>query len=241
MTEELLRLVKVRGVGEGGRLGHKARDQVEAVVEVRRGQIDHRMLGIVALIPVVAQGGEHRAVIHIVAVDAGVLIGKVGGVAAVDEDRAVGVDRIGRDVVDVVEVVVRVGDRVVDLGIRAVDVRHIVGAGVAQRLKINRDRRDLGIDVGLLLLQRHGRGGGDNRHDRLGNLRVGLLRLFIALERGDNAVGAVREHADQYHTENDQYLLQILVEKFLHVSSRLPFRKAAAIIHHSAQKEKPLS
>ena len=59
IVQELLILIEGVGIGEGRRLSHKARDQVETVMIILGADIEAGVIGIIALIAVVSEACEH--------------------------------------------------------------------------------------------------------------------------------------------------------------------------------------
>ena len=72
----------------GGDIAGKELDPIRCR---RRHQVHHRMLVIVALVLVPGDAGEHGAILHMVPVNDGIVIGKVGPVLDIQELTAVAV------------------------------------------------------------------------------------------------------------------------------------------------------
>ena len=79
------------------------------------------MLRIIFGIAVVAQTCKHGAVVHVVTVYQGVLIAEVGRILAVDKDSAVGIILTAEQMIQIGEVVLGVGNGVIDNGVGTVD------------------------------------------------------------------------------------------------------------------------
>ena len=209
MTHELIWRIEVRGIGKGGRLGDETRYDIQAVVKARGAEVKDLVLGIIALIAIVAQTSEHGTVVHVVAVDAGVLIREIGGIAAVDEDRAVCVHLPVIHVIEIIEVVFCISDRIVDNGVGTVDPCHDIRILSTQTRKVNVQGAYLGIDavtLGLGALGRGCRSGGGRGHCHkvVGYLIVDLFSLLVAYDGGDDLIAAVEKYTQQDNTEHNQ-------------------------------------
>ena len=104
----------------GGRIhgGDIAGEKIDPVRCRRRHQVHPRMLVIVALVLVPGDAGEHGAVLHVVPVNDGIVIGKVGPVLDIQERTAVAVLGSVCQVFQVIRVVIALYDRVINRGIR---------------------------------------------------------------------------------------------------------------------------
>ena len=100
----------------------------------------------IARLAVVGNTGKHGAVIHMVAIEAGIVHGEICIAVGIHKDAAVGVGRTVKGMGQVKVVINTLHDRIVDLGIRAVDpADHLVIPGL-QGGKVNLDRT--GSDLG---------------------------------------------------------------------------------------------
>ena len=156
------------------------------------------MLRVIGGVPVIAQACEHGAVVHVVAVDQGVLIAEVLGVLAVDEDGAVGIHLAAEQVVKIGEVILGLGNGVVDHGVGAVDPAGGFRVLGLEGGKVNAD----GGDLHRLLLLLPGGGGGFGRaggHKLLGEGIIVVFRNLIASQRAYDFKGAEPKNAEKHH------------------------------------------
>ena len=198
--QELLILIELAGIDKGVRLRHQAGEQVKAEVLLRGADVKAGVLRVIGGIPVIAQTCEHGAVIHVMAVDQGVLVAEVLGVLAVDKDGAVGVHLTAEQMVKIGEVVLSLGDGVVDHGVGAVNPAGGLRVLGLKSGKVNADGGDLHRLFLLLLLT--GSGGGLGRaggHKLLGERVVVLFRDFIASQGAYDLKGTEPKNAEKHH------------------------------------------
>lgn len=95
------------------------------------------VLVVIFLILIIAYRGEHRAVVHVVPVENGVLAGKVAVAGAVEEERAGGVILPVDEPVQIIEVVLRLHNGVVNNGVLRIQPADNILTLVEQCVKIN--------------------------------------------------------------------------------------------------------
>ena len=170
------------------------------------------------------------------AVDERVLIRKVGRALGVDKDSAVCVIGLIIKMIEVPEIIIGIGDGVIDLGIRGIYPANDIGVLRMQSRNIHIDGRDLGVDtvadIGGGHRRRGGRGG---IRELLGKVGIRLLGLLIAVYGGDDLIRAEAKHADENDAQNYENYFNGLFQKL-----RRPLHQEfIVIIQQSSPKEKP--
>jgi len=103
----------------------------------RRHQIHYRVLVIIALVFVPGDAGEHGAILHVMSVNDGIVIGEVGPVLDIQKWTAVAVLGSVCQVLQVISIVIALYDRVIDGGIWTVDPADHIGVYCLQCLKVD--------------------------------------------------------------------------------------------------------
>ena len=117
------------GLHIGGRIhgGDITGKEFDPVRCRRRHQIHYRVLVIIALVLIPGNAGGHGPVLHVMSVNDGIVIGKVGPVLDIQEWTAVAVLRPVCQVLQLIGIVIALYNRVIDGGIRSVDPADHIG------------------------------------------------------------------------------------------------------------------
>ena len=148
-------ILKINIVGIRVSGGDVAAEQIDTVVLAGSVDIHEGVLLVVVLLPVVGDGGEHGAVLHVVAINQSVVAAEVGCTAVVNKHGAAGVAAVVKSTVEVVIIIIGLSNRVGDNGLGVVDPGLNIIVAFMDSLEINRQGRYIGIILGLL-----GFGGG---------------------------------------------------------------------------------
>jgi len=134
-----------------------------------------------------------------VAVDSGVLAGEIGSIQAVNEYGAVGVVLTVEQMVQIGEVILGVGDGVIDNGVGAVYPTGGLGVLSLESRKVNADGGDFHFFLlGLLSVGGGGLGSGLGGGDiLLAHCVIIFLSDLVAIECTDDFIGAESEYAQE--------------------------------------------
>ena len=139
-------------VGVGFGVGGVGAEYLDLVVLGRSVEVHDGVLVVIFLILIIAYRGEHRAVVHVVPVENGVLAGKVAVAGAVEEERAGGVILPVDEPVQIIEVVLRLHNGVVNNGVLRIQPADNILTLVEQCVKIDVNGRAFGYLIAVAVV-----------------------------------------------------------------------------------------
>ena len=154
------------------------------------------MLGIVPVLAIIPETGEHGAVVHIVSVYDGVFTGKITCAETVQKYGAAAVVASVYEAVEIIEIILGLDHRVIDRGVFAVYPAHHIVRLCEKRVEINRDGRSLLVFKRAVLAAVFASGG-----DKL-TVKVVILsfRNLVFMHYAVQLVAAESKHTYKGHT-----------------------------------------
>ena len=183
---------------------HGPGDQVQPVALLRGVEVQIGVGVVELLLLILHQCAEHGAGLHVMAVDQRILVGEVRAIDVVHEDGAVLVPCAVQQAIEVVVVVLRLHDGVVQARVRPVEPRHDVAVDAFQRRKVHVDL--LRLPLRLLIAAQV----------RDVDVFAGILQHLVALVLFQHIAADLIGCKEKYTYE---YRQQDIVYRFLHTGA----------------------